>query len=69
METEFGFAPLPEEGTDAYEAFLLTEECSVTTCRGDAPDPYAAALAYSCEPWCPGHCARYAALTLWREEA
>lgn len=37
-------------------------------CRGEAPGPYAAARAYSAEPWRPGHCARYAALTLWGKE-
>lgn len=41
-------------------------------CHGDAPDPYAAAMAYSGKPWCPGHCARYVALTLhalfWNED-
>ena len=64
MDTEFGFVPLPGEGTEAYRVFELTEECSVTTCMGDAANPYEAAASYSGEAWCPGHCARYAALTL-----
>ena len=64
MDTEYGFVPLPEEGTDAFRYFEMSEECSVMVCRGEAPDPYAAAAAYSGEPWCPGHCARFVALTL-----
>lgn len=68
MDTEFGFVPLPDEDTEAYRIFEMCEECNAMTCRGEAPDPYAAALAYSAEPWCPGHCARYAALTLWGKE-
>lgn len=64
MDTEFGFVPLPDEGTDAFRVFGECEECNVMTCRGEAPDPYAAAAAYSGESWCPGHCARYVALTL-----
>ena len=68
MDTEFGFVPLPDEDTEAYRIFEMCEECNVMTCRGEAPDPYAAARAYSAEPWRPGHCARYAALTLWGKE-
>ena len=68
MDTEFGFAPLPEEGTEAFEVLGLTEECGVTACRGDAADPCEAAAAYSGQPRCPGHCARYAALTLRGKE-
>ena len=44
MDTEFGFMPLPDEGTGLYELFEKCEECSVTRCRIDAPDPYAAEL-------------------------
>lgn len=54
MDTEFGFVPLPDEDTEAYRAFELCEECNVMACRGDAPDPYAAADAYSNEAWSPG---------------
>ena len=68
MDTGYGFVPLPEEGTEAFHVLGLTEECSVTVCRGDAADPYEAACAYTGKPWCPGHCARYAALTLWGKE-
>lgn len=68
MDTESGFVPLPEEGTGAYRVSESTEECSVMTCRGEAANPYEAAEAFTGEPWCPGHCARYAALTLWGKE-
>ena len=68
MDAEFGFVPLPDEDAEAYRIFEMCEECNVMTCRGEAPDPYAAARAYSAEPWRPGHCARYAALTLWGKE-
>ena len=38
MDTEFGFVPLPDEGTEAYRVFERCEECNVMTCRGEAPD-------------------------------
>lgn len=66
MDTEFGFMPLPDEGTELYELFEKCEECSVTKCQIEAPDPYAAEVmsreAYW--PWCPGYCAEYAWRTL-----
>ena len=62
-----GFVPLPDEGTGAYSVFEMRGERGMA-CRGEAPGPYAAARVYSAEPWCPGHCARYAALTLWGKE-
>lgn len=64
MYAEFGFGPPPEEGTESFALLGLTEERGVMTCRGEAPDPHAAAEALTGEPWRPGHCARYAALTL-----
>ena len=64
MDTEFGFMPLPEEGTELYELFEKCEECSVTVCRIDAPDPYAAEVMSRDMYWCPGYCAEYAWRTL-----
>lgn len=62
MDTEFGFVPLPDEDTELYALFEKCEECSVTKCRIEAPDPYAAEEmgreAYW--PWCPGYCSEYA---------
>ncbi len=66
MDTEFGFMPLPDEGTELYGLFEKCEECSVTRCQIEAPDPYAAEVmgrdAYW--PWCPGYCAECARKTL-----
>ena len=64
MDAAFGSVPLPEEGTEAYEAWIACEECNVTTCRGDAPNPFTADAMYGFEPWCPGHCRRFAWLAL-----
>ena len=38
MDTEFGFMPLPDEGTELYELFEKCEECSVTKCQIEAPN-------------------------------
>ncbi len=65
MGAEFGFVPLPDEDTEAHRVFGQCEECGVMTCRGDAPDPYAAADMHTNEARRPGHSARYAALALW----
>lgn len=66
MDTEFGFMPLPDEGTELYGPFEKCEECSATRCQVEAPDPYAAEVmgrdAYW--PWCPGYCAECAWRTL-----
>lgn len=59
----YGPVPEPEEGTEAFEVLMMTEGCSVTECRGEAYDPYEAAVLYTGESWCPGHCARYWELT------
>ena len=66
MDTEFGFMPLPDEGTELYELFEKCEGCSVTKCQIEAPDPYAAEVMGrgACWPWCPGYCAEYA----WRTQ-
>ena len=64
MDTEFGFMPLPEEGTELALLFEKCEECSVTACRFDAPDPYAAEVMSRGMYWCPGYCAEYAWRTL-----
>ena len=65
MDTEyFGPVPLPEEGTEAFDALCAAEGCFAWTCQGDAYDPYEAAALYSGEGWCPGHCARYWDLTM-----
>lgn len=68
MDAEPRFVPPPEEGAEAFEVLGPTEECGITACRGDAADPCEAAAAYSGQPWCPGHCARYAALALRGKE-
>lgn len=64
MDTEFGFMPLPDEGTGLYRPFEKCGGCSVTKCQIEAPNPYAAEVmgrdVYW--PWCPGHCAEY----VWR---
>ena len=64
MDTEYGFMPLPEEGTELFELLEKCEECSVTTCRIEAPDPYAAEAMSRDMYWCPGYCAEYAWRTL-----
>jgi len=69
MELEPRFVPIPAEGTEACRMLEMAEGCSVTVCRGEPRDPYEAAAAYSGEPWCPGYCARYAALTTLEKEA
>ena len=67
MDTEYGFLPLPEEGTELASLLEKCEECSVTKCEIDAPDPYAAEeMGREAHwPWCPGHCAEYA----WKSRA
>ena len=57
MDTESGLMPLLDEGTEPYELFEKCEECSVTVCRIDAPDPYAAEVMSRDMYWCPGYCA------------
>ena len=64
MDTEYGFMPLPEEGTELFELLEKCEECSVTKCRIEAPDPYAAEVMSRDMYWCPGYCAEYAWRTL-----
>ena len=49
---------------ELYALFEKCEECSVTRCRIDAPDPYAAEVMSRDMYWCPGYCAEYAWRTL-----
>ena len=62
MDTDFGLMPLPEEGTELSALLERCEERSVTKCRVEAPDPYAAEeMGRDAHwPWCPGYCAEYA---------